>query len=71
VPNGPVNTLQDVAAHEQARVNGTFEIVEHAAGGDLQTVSPPIRINGAWRARRGPPALGADTDAVLAALPKG
>ncbi len=71
VPNGPVNTLQDVAAHEQARVNGTFEVVEHAMGGDLQTVAPPIRINGAWQARRGPPALGADTEAVLSALPKG
>ncbi len=70
VPNGPVNSLQDVVAHEQARVNGTFAPVEHAMGGELQTVAPPIRINGAWRARRGPPALGADTDVVLSSLPK-
>lgn len=70
VPNGPVNTLQDVAAHDQARVNGTFEVVEHALGGDLQTVAPPIRINGPWHARCGPPALGADTEAVLSALPR-
>jgi crotonobetainyl-CoA:carnitine CoA-transferase CaiB-like acyl-CoA transferase len=70
VPNGPVNTLQDVELNEQARVNGTFAPVEHALGGRLQTVAPPIRINGPWQARCGPPALGADTDAVLSALPK-
>jgi len=66
VPNGPVNTLADVMASEQMQHNGTIASMNLAGGRAVQTIAPPIRINGDRTIRSGPPALGADTDAVLA-----
>ena len=67
VPNGPVNTLADVIDNEQVRHNGTIASMKLASGRDVSSISPPIRINGARGIRRGPPALGADTEIVLGA----
>lgn len=65
VPNGPVNTLADVMTNDQIRHNHTFTSVRLATGREVQAIAPPIRINERREIRSGPPALGADTQAIL------
>jgi len=66
VPNGPVNTLADVMANDQVRHNETIASMNLPTGRAVRTIAPPIRINGRRAIRNGPPALGADTETVLA-----
>jgi crotonobetainyl-CoA:carnitine CoA-transferase CaiB-like acyl-CoA transferase len=68
VPNGPVNSLPDVAADAQMRHNETFVAVRNVDGSELTTIDSPIRINGRRGGRQGVPALGEHTKAVLAEL---
>ena len=66
VPNGPVNSLADVIANEQVQHNETIASMALHTGRAVHAIAPPIRINGRRGARNGPPALGADTESVLA-----
>ena len=67
VPCGPINTVEDVFAEPQARARGL--VVEQARadlGAPVRTVASPMRLSATPVSYRGPPpALGADTDAVL------
>lgn len=66
VPNGPVNSLADVVANEQVRHNETIASMMLHTGRAVHAIAPPIRINGRRGVHNGPPALGADTESVLA-----
>ncbi|WP_143322832.1 CaiB/BaiF CoA transferase family protein [Candidimonas nitroreducens] len=68
VPNGPVNNLQEVLNDEQAKHNGTFISMQHPISGEIETIAPPIRINGRAAPHLGPPALGNSTAAILREL---
>ena len=67
---GPVQTAADVVDDPQARAMGMFVELDHPDGeGTFETLASPIRIVGsAIGPERAAPALGADTDAVLAEL---
>ena len=70
VPCGPVNTIDQVFAEPQARHRG-LEIEQARAdlSAPVRTVASPIRMSRTpVRYDRPPPALGADTDAVLHSL---
>jgi crotonobetainyl-CoA:carnitine CoA-transferase CaiB-like acyl-CoA transferase len=61
VPCGPINTVDQVFAEPQARARGL--VVEQDG---VKTVASPIRLSATpVRYDRAPPALGADTQAVL------
>jgi CoA:oxalate CoA-transferase len=66
VPNGPVNTLAGVMDNEQMRHNETITSMTLPTGRTVPAIAPSIRINGNRAIRSGPPALGADTEDVLA-----
>lgn len=70
VPCGPVNTINQVFAEPQARHRG-LEVEQARAdlSAPVRTVASPIRMSKTpVRYDRPPPALGADTEAVLAGL---
>jgi crotonobetainyl-CoA:carnitine CoA-transferase CaiB-like acyl-CoA transferase len=61
--------LGDVPASAQARANGTFAEATHPTAGPYRQPNPPARFGATPAAPGGPaPAMGADTDAVLAEL---
>ena len=66
VPCGPINSLDQVFAHEQVLARGLVRELQTADGGVVKTVSNPIRFstseNGATTAS---PKLGAETQQVL------
>jgi crotonobetainyl-CoA:carnitine CoA-transferase CaiB-like acyl-CoA transferase len=65
---GPASSIDELARDPQAEAIGLFPTIEHPEG-DFRTVGAPMRISGADIRPRGPaPALGGDTDAVLAEL---
>lgn len=69
VPAGPVSSIADLAANEQARARGLVRYVEDDAGNQVATTAPVPRFAQhptvlAHAAR----AVGADTEAVLAEL---
>jgi crotonobetainyl-CoA:carnitine CoA-transferase CaiB-like acyl-CoA transferase len=67
VPSGPVNTLQQVFADPQVRHRGLQQQLPHARVGNVPGVRCPIRMTGAdVGSPLAPPALGADTQQVLA-----
>jgi crotonobetainyl-CoA:carnitine CoA-transferase CaiB-like acyl-CoA transferase len=69
VPAGPVNTLDQVFAHEQVRERGLSVQMPHAQWGSVPQIANPLRRDGhAQLAARPPPALGAQGDEVLAEL---
>jgi crotonobetainyl-CoA:carnitine CoA-transferase CaiB-like acyl-CoA transferase len=69
VPAGPVNTMQQVFADPQVRHRGLRQESEHARVGGVPGVRCPIRMTGAEvGSTLAPPALGADTRAVLAGV---
>jgi crotonobetainyl-CoA:carnitine CoA-transferase CaiB-like acyl-CoA transferase len=69
VPAGPVNTMQQVFADPQVRHRGLRQELEHARVGGVPGVRCPIRMTGAEvGSTLAPPALGADTRAVLAGV---
>lgn len=70
VPCGPVNTIDQVFAEPQARHRGLeVEQARPDLSAPVRTVASPIRMSKTpVRYDRPPPALGADTEAVLAGL---
>ena len=63
---GPASSIDELANDPQAAAIGLFPTIEHPEGA-FRTVAAPMRITGADIRPRGPaPALGGDTDAVLA-----
>lgn len=69
IPWGPVNTLEEVIADPHFNERGLFQTVQEADGRERRYVAQPLVIDGEHPGpRRGVPALGADTDDVLAEL---
>ena len=66
---GPINTLKEVFADPQVQARGTRFTMPHAAGAEVALVACPVKLSGTPpTARRAPPLLGADTEAVMAEL---
>jgi crotonobetainyl-CoA:carnitine CoA-transferase CaiB-like acyl-CoA transferase len=69
VPCGPINTLDQVFADEQVRARGLRVDLARPDGTVVPGVANPIRLSGSpIEYARPAPALGADTDEVLASL---
>ena len=69
VPCGPINTIAEVFAEPQVRHRGMSRELPHPVSGTVPQVASPLRFGGvAALAERAPPALGADTDTVLASI---
>lgn len=66
VPNGPVLALDEVLADPHVRARGCVREFDHPALGPFPALALPFRLDG-WDGPEvgAPPALGADTDAVL------
>lgn len=64
---GPVNDYADLVAEPQVQHN---ELITHLAlpSGTVPMIAPPLRVDGSEPRYAPPPALGADTTAVLAEL---
>jgi len=66
VPCGPINTLAQVYADPQIEAREMVQTLAREAGGEVRTVGAPIKFSKTpVSARRAPPPLGADTEAVL------
>lgn len=69
IPTCRVNSLHDVFALEQVRVNETLVPVAHPTRGTIEILNSPIKMSGSpHRVTRGAPTLGQHTDEVLDAL---
>ncbi|TNE63870.1 MAG: CoA transferase [Alphaproteobacteria bacterium] len=69
VPGGPINTIDRVFEDEQVKARGIALGLKAADGSVLPSVANPIRYSETPVAYdKAPPALGADTDAVLQEL---
>ncbi len=69
VPCGPINTIPEVFADPQVLHRGMLRELPHPTSGSVPQVASPLRFGGEpAMAGRAPPALGADTDAVLASI---
>jgi crotonobetainyl-CoA:carnitine CoA-transferase CaiB-like acyl-CoA transferase len=69
VPCAPVQTLTEVVADEQVAAIGAISPLEHERVAGFSVVNLPVTFDGAYLPHRNaPPALGADTAAVLANL---
>ena len=67
VPAGPINDLAEVFADPQVTVRRMTVDMPHPVAGSVKLVASPIKLSATpVRYRRTPPALGADTDEVLA-----
>jgi len=63
----PVRTVAEALDDPQARATGVFTEVRHPVAGRYETVAPPVKLSAFPMAGERPaPALGHDTDAVLA-----
>lgn len=70
VPGAPVSTMADIVDDPQLLARGAFVDVEHPDRGRVRLPTAPVRLHGS-KARgieRTAPALGQDTDRVLAEL---
>ena len=68
-PCGPINTVDRVFADPQVQARGMQVSMTSAKFGELDLVGSPIRLSATPVSyRHAPPALGADTDAVLQEL---
>ena len=66
IPCMPIHTLGDLLANEHLEAVSLFKRYAHPTEGPLLAVDFPVRFSGApEHADRPPPALGADTEAVL------
>jgi crotonobetainyl-CoA:carnitine CoA-transferase CaiB-like acyl-CoA transferase len=64
----PVLEPGEAVADPQARAMGYFESVDHPTAGRFETVGPPFKLSGQpLRGDRPAPAVGADSEALLAA----
>jgi CoA:oxalate CoA-transferase len=69
VPICPVSTPEEALAHPHVAARGLLDRIEHSSEGGIPRLANPLARSGLARtAEREPPALGADTDAVLAEL---
>jgi crotonobetainyl-CoA:carnitine CoA-transferase CaiB-like acyl-CoA transferase len=69
VPCAPVQTLTEVVADEQVAAIGAISPLEHERVPGFSVINLPVTFDGAYLPHRNaPPALGADTAAVLADL---
>ncbi len=69
VPCGPINSIDAVFADPHVRARGAAEPMRRPDGTAMTLVASPLRMSATPPApRRAPPALGADTDAVLAGV---
>lgn len=69
VPAGPINTVSQVFEDPQVKARGLRVDLAEAGGGTIPAVASPIVLDGVRQvAKSASPRLGADTDAVLAAL---
>jgi len=68
VPSGPINDMAEVFADPQVRAREMYVELPHPQLGTIKTTGVPVKLSATpGAARVAPPALGADTDAVLAA----
>jgi formyl-CoA transferase len=66
VPCGPIRTVSEAFADRMVDERGSLMRMDHRAAGDIETVSPPWRIDGAnMAADRPPPTLGQHTVEIL------
>jgi formyl-CoA transferase len=66
VPNGPINTLEQVFAEPQAIARGLKLELAHPAGGKVSLVRSPMRFSATpVEHERPPPMLGQHTDEIL------
>lgn len=69
VPNGPVQTIDQVFADPQVVARKMIVDVEHPELGPVRTVANPIKFSATpVEYRKAPPLLGEDTDSVLSGL---
>jgi crotonobetainyl-CoA:carnitine CoA-transferase CaiB-like acyl-CoA transferase len=69
VPNGPINTIEQVFAEPQAIARGLRVELEHPAAGKVSLVRSPMRFSATpIEHERAPPLLGQHTDEVLRGL---
>ncbi|UDQ89341.1 CoA transferase [Xanthobacter autotrophicus] len=69
VPAGPINTVSQVFEDPQVKARGLRVDLAEAGGGTIPAVASPILLDGERQvAKSASPRLGADTEAVLAAL---
>ena len=69
VPAGPINTVSQVFEDPQVKARGLRVDLAEAGGGTIPAVASPIVLDGVRQvAKSASPRLGAETDAVLAAL---
>ena len=69
VPAGPINTVAQVFEDPQVKARGLRVDLKEAGGGTVPAVASPIVLDGERQvAKSASPRLGADTEAVLAAL---
>jgi formyl-CoA transferase len=69
VPAGPIYSVPEALADPQAQARGMVQAVEHPKAGKIRTLGNPVKLEKSpARMRKAAPDLGADTDAVLAAL---
>lgn len=67
VPCGPINDMAEVFADPQVRAREMYVELPHSDLGTLRTTGVPVKLSASPGAiERLPPALGADTDTVLA-----
>ena len=70
VPCGPINTIDRVFADPQVRHRGLVRTMTRPDGTTMQVVTSPLHLSATpTRADIAPPALGADTQAVLSDMP--
>lgn len=69
VPHSPVRRVAEVLTDEQVTAIGQIQPLPHDTVDDLRVVSLPVTFDGRYpRLEKAPPALGADTVAVLTGL---
>ena len=69
VPSGPINLVSEALSSPQTRARDMVVDVEHSVAGRLRTLGLPVEMSETPASiRMEPPALGADTDAVLGEL---
>jgi len=69
VPSGPIRTVPEALADPQVVARDMIVTLPHPAIPDFRVIGLPVQLSATpGRPRRAPPALGADTERVLAEL---